>query len=42
MNECQRRQNDSIALDGTLLLMNDKANCGNGLLLSGLDKYADK
>ena len=22
--------------------MNDKANCGNGLLLFGLDKYSDK
>lgn len=29
-------------INGTLLLMNDKANCGNGLLLFGLDKYSDK
>lgn len=29
-------------INGTLQLMNDKANCGNGLLLFGLDKYSDK
>lgn len=42
VNGCQRCQNDNVTLNGTPLLMNDKANCGNGLLLFGLDKYSDK
>lgn len=42
VNGCQWCQNDNVTLNGTPLLMNDKANCGNGLLLFGLDKYSDK
>lgn len=42
VNGCQRCQNDSVPLNGTPALMNDKANCGNGLLLFGLDKYSDE
>ena len=32
----------STQINGTPPLMNDTANCGNGLLLFGLDKYSDK
>lgn len=41
-NKCQQWRNDKVKLSGTLPLMNDKANCRNGLLLFSLDKYSDK
>lgn len=37
-----RKDNATLEINGTRLLMNDRANCENGLLLFGWDKYSDK
>lgn len=38
----RRWRGDIITPNSTQPLMNDEANCGNGLLLFGSDKYCDK
>lgn len=40
--EDQWWQSDNITPNSTPPLMSDEANCGNGLLLFGSDKYCDK
>lgn len=40
--ENQQCQSDNRTPNSTPLLMSDEANCGNGLLLFGSDKYCDK